>query len=258
MSATSVRAQALVDSFTRAGIPEELVNEMLKEYEENKRRYFLNDLRPAGLNGGRFCEAVTRILQFMATDKYVALADELKVDRTLSQLENATELEDGLRLHVTRAMRLIYGVRNKRDIGHLKGGIDPSLQDATLVVGCLDWILAELVRVAHGVSADEAQTMIADLVTREVPLIEEIDGRPVLLDDIPRGDHVLALLYWDGARGTPKSTLRPWLPDRIKAHLTDVLRRLETDHLIHLSGDTVHLTRRGVAYVQDNNLLRPL
>ncbi|XBB70062.1 hypothetical protein ABFU82_12355 [Nocardioides sp. WV_118_6] len=258
MSATSARAQALIASFKQAGIPEELVIAMLKDYEENKRRYFLDDLRPAGLNGGRFCEAVTRILQFLATGTYVALSDELKVDRVLNQLENATQLEDGLRLHVTRAMRLIYGVRNKRDIGHLKGGIDPSLQDATLVVGCLDWILAELVRVAHGVSADDAQAMMADIVTRDVPLIEEIDGQPILLDDIPRGDHVLALLYWDGTGGTPKPSLRAWLPDRIKKHLTDVLRRLETDHLVHLAGERVHLTRRGIAYVQDNDLLRPL
>ena len=37
--------------------------------------------------------------------------------------------------------------------------------DATLVISILDWVLAELVRMYHKVSADEAQKIIDGLVT---------------------------------------------------------------------------------------------
>jgi hypothetical protein len=54
------------------------------------------------------------------------------------------------------------------------------LQDATYVVGVLDWILAELVRIYSNVDAGATQAIIDDLVLREIPVIEEIAGQPVL------------------------------------------------------------------------------
>lgn len=254
----SAQFETLKQSFGDAGLPGELVTELLNEYEENKRRYFLDDYRPAAINGGRFCEAVTRILQFRATGAYVPLADKIEVEKELNRLDNyGQRLGDGLRLHVVRAVRLIYGIRNSRDIGHLKDGIDPSLQDATLVVSGLDWILAELVRVAHGVTAADAQELIAGIVTKEVPLIEVFDGRPVVLGDLSHKDHVLVTLYWAGVGTVPRASLRRWLPDRLVRNLGRVLKAAEQEHLVHLDGDSIYLTRPGIKYVENAKLLTP-
>jgi len=78
-------------------------------------------------------------------------------------------VQDGIRIHIPRALRTVYDIRNKRDAAHLADGIDPNLQDATFVIGTLDWILAEFVRLFHGVSADEAQKIVTDLVRKRVP-----------------------------------------------------------------------------------------
>jgi hypothetical protein len=40
---------------------------------------------------------------------------------------------DSIRLHIPRTFRVIYDIRNKRDAAHLGDGIDPNLQDSTLV-----------------------------------------------------------------------------------------------------------------------------
>jgi hypothetical protein len=56
---------------------------------------------------------------------------------------------------------------------HLSDGISANLQDATYVVGVLDWILAELVRIYSNVDAGATQAIIDDLVLREIPVIEE-------------------------------------------------------------------------------------
>jgi len=248
----------LKQSFIAGGMPEDLTSALLDEYEENKRRYFLGDYAPGAVNGGRFCEATSRILQFLGNDPHVPLDAEIKVDRALTQIENDMTLEEGLRLHIPRAVRLIYGVRNKRNTGHLKGGIDPSLQDATLVVSVLDWILAELVRIVHGVSAGEAQDMISGIVTKEVPLIEVFNDRPYLARSLKPMDHLLVILYWSGQQSVTKRQLRAWLPPNIAKNLTRYLGYALSDLLVVVDGEEVFLRREGIRYVEANELLKPM
>ncbi|GIG41947.1 hypothetical protein [Cellulomonas phragmiteti] len=251
-----ITQETLSASFLGAGLPSDVVHAMLEEYEETSRRFFLGDYGPAAVNGGRFCEAIVRLVQHLGSGSFTPLNAEIHVERVLNQIENYSSLDDGIRLHVPRAIRLIYGIRNKRDTGHLRGGIVPNLQDATLVTGCLDWILAELVRVVHAVSAMEAQAMIANIVTRAAPIVEEIDGRPVLNAKLPRRDHVLALLYWAG-QPTDVGTLRSWLPVGIRKYASKLLSDLESAFLVHLRDGVVYVTRPGLRYVEENRLLHP-
>jgi len=255
----SAQNDSIRQSFVDGGLPEDLVTALLDEYESNKRRYFLDDYQPAAINGGRFCEVVTRILEFRAKGTYTPLSDKIEVEKELNRLDNyGAQLGEMLRLHVIRAIRFIYGIRNSRDNGHVKDGIDPNLQDATVVVGTLDWILAELVRVWHGVSPAEAQDLIAGIVTKEVPLIEVFDGRPVVLKNLPYKEHLLVILYWAGDGAIPRASLRKWLPERVAKNLGRLLKAAEAEHRVHLDGYSVYLTKPGIKYVEDNNLLKPL
>jgi hypothetical protein len=116
-------------------------------------------------------------------------------------MEQSVSQPDSIRLHIPRTLKLIYDIRNKRDAAHLADGIDPNLQDATLVIGNMDWTLAELVRLHHAVDPDDAQAIIENLVTREVPVIQEIDGHPVIFADLAPRDQALLMLYRAGAAG---------------------------------------------------------
>lgn len=213
MSSTAQRQQ-LEGELVQAGLPADVVSAVLDEYEACKSRFFLGDFRPQAVDAGRFCEAVVRIIQHASTGQHTALSDELKVDAQLNRLENDTSLDDGLRLHIPRAIRTVYGFRNKRNTGHLKGGIDPNLMDATFIVGVLDWILAELIRLYHNVSAQDAQELIDGVVTKQLPLIQEVDGHPVFLRNVSGREHVLALLYWTpGGRATKASCAAGFRPE---------------------------------------------
>jgi hypothetical protein len=79
-------------------------------------------------------------------------------------------------------LRVVYDIRNTRDAAHLADNIDPNLQDATLVVSVLDWILAEFVRLHHNVSPDEAQKLVEELVTRVAPVVQDFSGFLKLLN----------------------------------------------------------------------------
>lgn len=246
--------------FLKAGLPTQLVAELLEAYEEAKRRFHLGDHRPQAVEGGRFAEAAFRILQHLSGAKVTPVGKSLpSVDTMLSQFENATSQRDSVRLHIPRTLKLIYDIRNKRDAAHLGDGIDPNLQDATLIVGNMDWIMAEFVRLNHAVSANEAQAIIEDLVTKEVPAVQEIDGHPVILANLQPRDQALLMLYRAGSAGASLDELSGWLRTR-KDHLKARLLKLDDDQFVfhHPKSKRFHITDKGVRYVQEKKLAQPV
>jgi hypothetical protein len=214
--------------FLDAEFPVAVVDEVLEAYVEAKRRFFLGDHRPQEVEGGRFSEGVLRLLQYASSKKITPLGKTLpSIDQLLPTLENSAGQPDSVRLHIPRTLRLIYGIRNSRDAAHLGDNIDPNLQDATLVVSNIDWVLSELVRLYHGVDADRAQEIIENLVSREVPAVQEIDGHPVILSDLRPREQVLLMLYRAGAKGASLDELADWLRVDRKDHLRDRLARLD-------------------------------
>jgi hypothetical protein len=252
------------NGFLLGGIATGLVDELLTSYVEAKRRYFLGDHRPQAIEGGRFSEAAFRVLQQAATGRFTPVGKNLpKVDQLLTSLENVASgvVADSIRIHIPRTLRLIYDVRNKRDAAHLGDGIDPNLQDATLIVGNMDWVMAELVRLYHNVSADDAQRIISELVTKEVPAVQEIDGQPVILTTLQPRDQALLMLYRAGSdRGATIDELAGWLRVTRRDHLMARLKRLDQEHLVleHPKTGRFHLTAKGIKDVEVRRLAEPM
>lgn len=246
------------EGFIAAGIPAELVKELLEAFAEAKRRFYRADLRPSEIEGARFSEAVFRILEWSTMQRYTPLGENLpKVPTLMGKLEQATAAIESVRFHIPRTLRLIYDVRNKRDVAHLGDGIDPNQQDATMVVRNMEWVLAELVRLYHNVSATEAHGIIVDLVSKEVPLIQVFDGFPRVLKQLRASDHVLALLYWRGAEGATFAELRSWVRTTMRANLKRTLNALDAGDLVHLNVDRYVLTHLGERDVEQRKLLEP-
>jgi hypothetical protein len=246
--------------FLAGGLPSHLVAELLETYQEAKRRFHLGDLRPQEVEGGRFSEAVFRMLQHLSGMKVTTLGRQLpKIDRLLIDLENATGISESVRLHIPRTLKLIYDIRNKRDAAHLGDGIDPNLQDATLVIRNMDWVMAELVRLHHNVGPDEAQRIIEDLVTKEVPAVQEINGQPVILTDLQPRDQALLMLYRAGADGASLDQLAVWLRSKRKDHLRTRLLALDQEKLVlhHPGSGHFHITDKGVRDVEKRRLAEP-
>src|SRR6202167_5186796 len=113
-----------------------LVDEVLEAHAEAKKNFYLGGLRLSEVEGGRFCEAVFRILEHATTGTGTPLGGQLATDRLIGRLAQmpATSAPESIRLHIPRALRVVYDIRNKRDAAHLVDGIDPNLQDVTMVV----------------------------------------------------------------------------------------------------------------------------
>jgi hypothetical protein len=157
-----------------------LVHELLEAHSEAKRNFYLGGLRLSAVEGGRFCEAAFRLLEYETKNgNYTPLAKSLpSTDKLILDLSNldGSKFNDSIRLHIPRSLRLVYDIRNKRDTAHLGDNIDPNLQDATLVIGVLDWVLAEFIRVFHNVTAGEASKIVDGIVKRVAPVVQDFDG----------------------------------------------------------------------------------
>jgi len=244
--------------FAAAGMPSELVDEVMAAFTEAKRRFYRDDLRPSEIEGARFSEAVFRVMEWAATQAYTPLGKDLpKVPTLMGKLEQATSAPESVRFHIPRTLRLIYDVRNKRDVAHLADGIDPNQQDATLVVRNMEWVLAELVRLYHSLPAKEAHALIVDLVSKDVPLVQVFDGFPRVLKALKASDHQLVLLYWRGAAGANFEELHAWARASMRANLRRTLKALDDKDLVHLQGNTYILTHLGESDVEKRKLLEP-
>lgn len=240
-------------------LPAALVDELLAAHQEAKRNYYLGGLRLSAVEGGRFCEAAFRLLQQRTTGTFDALGTQLDTDKLIRTLGNipATQQPDAVRLHLPRALRVVYDIRNKRDNAHLADGIDPNLQDAGLVVAVLDWVLAEFVRLYHSVPANTAQQLVANIVTRAAPAIEDFNGfLKVLRTDLGASDFVLLLLYQRGTQGATFAELESWVRPPMRGNLRRTVAGLVDDKAyVHANGTGFQITRSGQNYVEGKRLM---
>jgi hypothetical protein len=248
-------------NFVAAGVPQQLATELLEAYVEAKRRYYLGDHRPNAVEGGRFSEAALRIVQHESGLAVTPVGKSLPAvnDQMLARFEAATSAPEAVRFHIPRALKTIYGIRNKRDAAHLADGIDPNLQDATLIVGNMDWVLAEFVRIYHQVSADDAQQIIENLVSKEVPAVQEIHGQPVILSDLAPRDQALLLLYRAGSAGASIEELMSWLRAGHKGNMRKRLAPLDEGKrvLLHPKDGRYYITHKGIRDVEKRQLAKP-
>lgn len=243
-------------------LPAFLVDELIDAYVDAKRSYFLGGLRLSGVEGGRFSEAAFRLLEHIATGASTPIGQTLATDAVIQRLASVPRgsLPESIRLHIPRSLRVVYDIRNRRDVAHLADGIDPNLQDGTLVVGVLDWIVAELLRLYHsGLEPNEAARMVDSLVTRRAPVVQDFSGFPkVLKTGLASGDHVLVLLYDRGGAGATFDELRQWVVPAMRANLRRTLERLvHKTATVHYDGDRYIITRSGELDVEARRLVEP-
>jgi hypothetical protein len=245
-----------IEGSLKAHFPGQLVDELLSAYQDAKHNFFLGGLRLSAVEGGRFCEAALRILQHATTGSFTNLNRPLDSDTLIRDLSNSPKtFADSIRLHIPRAIRVVYDIRNSRDAAHLADGIDPNLQDATLVISNLDWILAEFIRLYHNVPVAETQTIIDALVVRSVPAVQDFNGfLKVLNPRLKASEYILLLLYERGTSGAAFAELENWVQPSMQANLRRTIRGLVNDALLHDDGTKFYLTKAGMKEVEKRNL----
>jgi hypothetical protein len=254
--------RAAIEAQLASQLDATLVRELLEAHAEAKRNFYLGGLRLSAVEGGRFCEAAFRLLEYITKNKvFTPLGKQLDTEKLINQLGsmNPTQANDSIRLHVPRSLRVVYDIRNKRDTAHLADGIDPNLQDATLVIGVIDWVLAEFIRLYHNVDAHAASKMVNGIVRRLAPVVQDFGGfLKVLNPKLTASDHCIVLLYQRGDDGATMQELEHWVRPKMRANLRRTLGALvHKKDYAHFDGSRYVVTQRGIQYVEQENLITP-
>jgi hypothetical protein len=220
-----------------AAIPGGLRQPLLTEYQSIVQNYSEHRWSPSELSGGRFCEIIYTILIGQASGKYAAgpskPRDFISACRTLEQ---NTHVPHSFRILIPRLLPALFDVRNNRGVGHGGGDVDPNHMDATFVLSSCNWIMAELVRVYHNLSTDEAQRLVDTLVERRIPLIwEGAHMRRVLDPKVKLRGQVLLFLSTTPNGRVSTSDLFEWTGYANLTYFRKLLQQMHSQRLLELS-----------------------
>lgn len=235
-----------------AVLPTGLRDDLLGAYGEIVKNYRERRWEPSELNGGKLCEAVFTIVEGYLKGTYPARAQKpnrfpqacLDLEKTYQSVPNSRVP----RILIPRMMLGLYDIRNNRGVGHAGGDVDPNHMDAAVVLACSKWLLAELVRLLHGLSVDEATQLVDALVEREVPLIwAEDDLKRVLRTGLTWRQQTLLLLLSE-AGPLDEADLFRWLEHPSIKDFRKVIRQMHRERQVECDADqrTVRLLPPGV------------
>lgn len=243
-----------------SNLPDELRKELLDCYQSIVTNYVESRWEPAELNGGKFCEIVYSIIHGALVGSFPARSKKppnmVDACRALESMPPTPTLvgNRSLRIQIPRLLPYLYEIRNNRGVGHVGGDVDPNAADSSAVLATSSWIMAELVRIFHGMPLTQAQAIVDALVSRHHPLVWSVDQTKRVLDPtLKKADQVLLLLYSESG-WTDIERLRSWVEYANKTNFkSKVLIPLhKTRHIEYdQANGLARITPKGSSEVED-------
>lgn len=220
-----------------SSLPSELKEALMQSFNNVRRNYTESRWEPSELNGGKFCEAVFRIIEWYTSPnhQYTPIGSQINnFGASVRRFENLSAMPDAIRFHLPNALLFLYAVRNRRGVGHLGGDVDPNRMDAEAVVGMTNWIMAELVRIFHAIDLEDAQKVVEGIVEKRNALVWEVaDVRRILNPALQHKDRCLVLLHSTHPVPVPEPTLFQWCEHSNTTNFRkQILQELHKERLI--------------------------
>jgi hypothetical protein len=218
-----------------ASVPTTLQGELVQAFNEIERNFRESRWEPSELNGGKLCEVVYSILKGYVDGSYPASSSKPRnmVDACRNLEQTPATFPRSVRIQIPRMLMSLYEVRNNRGVGHVGGDVDPNHMDAVCVLQMAKWILAELIRIFHNVSTQEASDVVDALSDRSLPIVWKIGGVSRILDtSMSMLNKTLVLLYSEPS-GLTESMLISFLEhSNASVYRRDILRKAHKKRLI--------------------------
>jgi hypothetical protein len=234
-------------------LPSGLRDPLLEEFRQIVQNYLERRWSPAELSGGRFCEIAWTILDGHARGSYSPSASKPRDFVTACRaLESNGHVPRSFQILIPRLLPALYEVRNNRGVGHVGGDVDPNHMDANAVLAMSSWVMAELVRVFHGLGVPEAQRVVDSIVERRIPLVWTGPAMKRVLDPkLPLKDQVLLLLATEPGEAAV-SEVAAWCGYTDKGYFLRLMRSLHRARLLEVSanGERAQILPPGAARVE--------
>ncbi len=240
-------------------LPDSLRKEVFQTFNKIVTNFREGRWEPSELNGGKMCEIVYSILNGHVAGTYPQKSSKPRnmVDACNSLANAPTTFPRSVRIQIPRMLIALYEVRNNRGVGHVGGDVDPNQMDATLVLYKSKWVVAELVRVFHDISTEEATLVVEALTEREIPTIWSVnDKKRVLKGKLTMKKKTLLLLHSEN-NPVSENDLVSWVEHtNASIYRRDILIPGHKNRLWEYdkARKKITLSPLGIAYVEENLL----
>ncbi len=223
---------------------------IVESYVEMQQRFFAGDWQPSELDGGRLCEAISRAVYQLDSGTITNsqlpndVCEKIEDDRNL----RPHNLDGKVRRHITRAIMVAYKFRSDRGAVHISPEYTANEMDSILILNVGKWIFAEFLRLAWNKDRKVIAGTIADIIQLEHPLIHEMNGTPLILDQtVSAPEEVLLLLNHADEHKLQKDKLTRQAKNNTESSVTVAISRLTKSNEIRATGvqGEVALTPRG-------------
>jgi hypothetical protein len=250
MSIQRIRIEAALS----AKVPHDILTVLLDEYQYIKQQFFLRKFQPAELNAARFSECVLRLIKFLDTGSYTPLGRQLNTQSIINRVSNNTGLPEGIRFFIPQLTRVLLDIRNKRNVAHVGGEVNPNYSDSLLVSHSADWILIELIRNYHANSIDEARKIVESINETKIPIIVEVGSFVRVQNTKLKADQkTLLILYYKQPDKVSDADLVKWIKySNASRYRAEILKSLDDEALIHYENGFCTLLPKGIIYVEKN------
>jgi hypothetical protein len=249
----------LVPEDAFSALPDTLRDELLSAFNEIVRNYREHRWEPSELNGGKLCETAYTICRgWLEGGNYPARAEKPKrfpnvcweMQDTYQQVADSRSA----RVLIPRMMIGLYDIRNNRGVGHAGAEVDPNRMDATAVLYTAKWLMAELVRLLHRLSTDEATAIVDSLIEREVEWVWTHGDKKRILRTGMTWKHQTLVLLLAEAGDIAEADMFRWLEHpSLSSFRKDVLKPLHKGRLIEYDATkrTLRLLPPGVSAAEE-------
>lgn len=190
-------------------LDEQLTEQLVDEYISQEKRFIQRDWEPSELDGGQFCEVLSRILYHVDSGNLNRSKDG---DECLKYIENEQAphalLPRQTALHMAKVTRTVYKFRSARGAVHISPTYKANHMDARLVLEGVRWLFAEALRIWWKNDREEVATAIRELIQFDVPAVGKF-GNVLMVQriDLSVDEELLVLLHYAGERGFSRKEL---------------------------------------------------
>lgn len=241
-------------------IPQTLRDELVVALNQIERNFKEHRWEPSELNGGKLCEVVYSILKGYIDNNYPAAASKPSnmVDACKSLEQASSTFPRSIRIQIPRMLMALYEIRNNRGVGHVGGDVNPNHMDAVCILQMSKWVVAELIRVFHNISTEDAARAVEALSDRELTLIWKINGVSRVLDNnLSMLDKTLVLLHASPAGILESELVTSVEHSNASIYRRDILRKAHKKRLLEYDVLTrlTTISPLGSKHVEDSILV---
>jgi hypothetical protein len=192
-----MEATAKLVSELDKSIEKSLAELLVLEFLSLEKRYLLGDWEPASLDGGQFCEVLSRILYHLDSGN---LDPSRSVDDCAKYIENNQVTHSiqprKIATHFLKVIKAVYKFRSDRGAIHISPHYTANEMDAKLIAEGVRWCFSEFLRLYWNTDREKVASAIREICQFDVPSVARYGAKVVVLrTNLQAEEELLVLLY---------------------------------------------------------------